>query len=184
MAADPDLPAEHHVVADLRAAGDADLRRHQHVASNRHAVRDLHEVVDLGARLDARLPDGRPIDGRVRAKLHVVFEDDGGDLRDLFVGPVAAAHEAVAVAADHHTVLQDDAIAEGHAFANRDVRVDDAVRADARTGADRHVGVDDRSIANCGALADRHKRRDRHVCPERGIARDGGHRVNTGRRLP
>ena len=112
MAADADLPAEHHVVFDVRAAGDAHLRRHQHVAADGHAVRDLHQVVDLRARFDARLADRRAIDRGVRAELHVVFDDHGGDLRDLLVRAVAAADESVAVAADDDAVLQDDAVAD------------------------------------------------------------------------
>ena len=78
----------------------------------RDAVADLHEVVDLRAGLDARLADRGPIDRRVRAELHVVFDHDRGDLRDLLVGAVAAADEAVAVAADDDAVLQHDAVAD------------------------------------------------------------------------
>ena len=83
VARDAHLPRQHHVVVDRRAAGDADLRGEQRPAADRHAVRDLHEVVDLGARADARLADRGPIDRRVRADLHVVFDDDVGVLRDL-----------------------------------------------------------------------------------------------------
>ena len=68
-----------------RAAGDADLRGEQHVASERDAVRDLDEIVDLGAGADARLADGGTIDRRVRADLDVVFDDDAADLRNLVV---------------------------------------------------------------------------------------------------
>ena len=141
------------------AAGDADLRGHQHVAADGDAVADLHEVVDLRARLDARLADRRTIDRRVRAELDVVFDDDGGDLRDLLVRAVAAADEAVAVAADHDAVLQDDAIADRHALADRDVGMDHAVGADARAGADRDVGKDDRAVADRRALANGDERR-------------------------
>ena len=88
---------------------------------------------------DARFADGRTIDRRIRAQLHVVFDDHGGDLRDLFVRAVAAADETVAVAADDDAVLQDDAVADRDALANRDVGMDDAVGADARTGADGDV---------------------------------------------
>src|SRR5690348_1755907 len=118
MTADTNLAAEHDVVIDLRAACDADLGRHQHVAANHHAVRDLDEVVDLGSRLDPRLPHGRSIDRRIGTKLHVVFDDDRGDLRNLFVCAVAAPHEAVPVTPDDNAVLKHDAIADGHAFAD------------------------------------------------------------------
>src|SRR4029434_6395073 len=108
MTADPHLTSEHHVVTDLRAACDADLRRHQHVAPDDDAVCDLDEIVDLGSRLDACLAHCRSIDRGVGTKLHVVLDDDGGDLGDLFVCTVAASDEAVAVAA------HDDAVLEHH----------------------------------------------------------------------
>src|SRR5258706_3236168 len=100
------LPAEHHVVADLGAAGDPDLRGHQHVASDGDAVRDLDEIVDFRAGLDARLADSWPIDGRVRAELDIVFDDDGRDLGDFLVCAVAPSDESVPVAADDDAVLQ------------------------------------------------------------------------------
>src|SRR5437867_1831357 len=101
MAADADLATKDHVVADLGTAGDAHLRGQQHVAADNDAVADLHQVVDLRARLDARLAYGGAIDRRVRTKLHVALDHHGGDLRNLLVRPVAAPHEAVAVAADN-----------------------------------------------------------------------------------
>ena len=48
---------------------------------------DLDEVVDLGTRLDAGLADGRAIDRRVGSKLHIVFDDHDGHLRNLLVVP-------------------------------------------------------------------------------------------------
>ena len=100
----------------------------------RDAVRDLHEVVDLGAGANPRLADGRTIDGGVGADLHVVFDDDVGGLRNLQVRAVRLLDEAEAVAADHRAVLDDDAVADDDAFADRHVRVQHAVLADARVG--------------------------------------------------
>ncbi len=184
MAADPHLPAEHDVVANLRAPRDADLRGHQHVAPDDDAVGDLHEVVDLRARLDARLADGGTIDGGVGAELDVVFDDDCRDLGDLLVRAVAAADEAVPVAADDDAVLQHDAIANGHALANRDVRVDDAVGADPRAGADGDVGKDDRTVANDRSFTNRHERADGDAIADARVARDRRHRVDARLRLP
>ena len=93
---------------------------------------NLHEVVDLGAGLDPRLADRRTIHRRVRAELHVVLDDDDGDLRNLFVGAVATTDEAVAVAADDDAVLKDDAIADRDALADGDIGMDDAVAPIAR----------------------------------------------------
>ena len=121
VTADAHLPAEHHVVVALSVlpamptcAASSTLR------PIGHAVADLHEVVDLRARLDARFADRGTIDRRVGAQLHVVFDDDRGDLRDLLVRAVAAADEAVAIAADDHAVLQHHAIADAsHARGSR-----------------------------------------------------------------
>ena len=96
------------------------------------AVRDVHEVVDLGAGADARLADRRAIDRRVGADLDVVFDHDVGVLRNLQVRAVLLPREAEPVAADDDAVVQRHAIADDDALANRDLRVDDAVVADPR----------------------------------------------------
>ena len=118
MAADANLAAELDAVANHGAAGDADLRREQYVPAKDHAVRNLHEVVDLRARLDPRLADRRPIDRRVGADLDIVLDHDRRGLRDLFVRAVRTRREAVAVAADHGAVLDDHARADGAALAD------------------------------------------------------------------
>ncbi len=107
-----DLAAQHHVVANHGAAGDAHLRGQQGISSDDDAVRDLHQVVDLGARLDARFPDGRAIDRRVGADLDVVLDHDRRDLRNLLVRAVVAMREAEAVAADDGAVLDHAACAD------------------------------------------------------------------------
>ena len=131
MPGDADLPGERHRILDRRAAGNSDLRREQHVAADRHAVRDLHEVVDLRSGADPRLADGGAIDRRIRPNLHVVFDDDIADLRDLLVSAIRACGEAEAIAADDRAVLNDDAVAELHAFPDRNLGVDHAVVTDA-----------------------------------------------------
>ena len=149
----------------------------------RDAVADLHQVVDLRARLNARLADGRSIDGRVRANLHVVFDDDVRVLRNLQMGAVGLLGEAEPVAADDRAVLHDDAIADDDPLANRDVRMEDAVVADARAATDDDIGIDDRARADGGAGADDDKRTDRHVSAQRDVRCDGAERVDSpGRR--
>src|SRR5687767_2828038 len=107
MAADTDLPAEDHVVFNVRTAGDPNLGRHQDVPTDRDTVTDLHEVVDLGPVSDSCLAHRGPIYGRICAELNVVLDDHRRDLGNLLVGAVAAPDEAVPVAADHDSVLQD-----------------------------------------------------------------------------
>ncbi len=166
----PDLAAEHHVVANGRAAGNPHLCGQQRARTHHHAVRDLYQVVDLRARLDARFADRWTIDGRVGADLDIVFEHDRGGLRNLLVGAVGPAGEPITVGADDHAVLQHHAGAEAAAFAHRDVRVNHAVGADLGAGADDGVcvnyraraddraGPDDGQRADADALADaRHR---------------------------
>src|SRR4029434_6084010 len=69
VSADADLTAEHHIVFDVCAPGDTDLRGHQHIAADGHAMADLHQVVDLGAGLDAGFTNSGPIHRRVRTQL-------------------------------------------------------------------------------------------------------------------
>src|SRR5204862_2784357 len=152
---------DHHVVFDRRAAGDADLRGEQHAAPDRHAVGDVHEVVDLGAGADARFADGRPIDGRIRADLNVVFDDYQGRLRNLEVRAVRLPREPESVAAEHDAVVQNHAVSDNDAVANRGVRVHDAVVADARARANGDVRIKDGPRANRGAGADTDERTNR-----------------------
>ena len=48
MIGQADLPAHHHKISQLRAAGNAGLPGDQAVAPDADVVRDLHQIVDLG----------------------------------------------------------------------------------------------------------------------------------------
>ena len=182
VAGDAGLTRHHDVVLDDGAAGDADLRGEQRAAADRHAVRDVHEVVDLRSRADARLADRRTIDGRVRANLHVVLDDDAGMLRNLQVRAVLLPRETEAVAADDDAVVQRDAIADDDALANGRLGVNDAALADPRARTDHDVGVDDCACADRGAGADRDEWPDRHVRAYRRVARHGAQAIDALRR--
>ena len=55
------LAADHYITPQRRAARNSYLC-HQHVVfSHHHVVRDLHEVVDLGALLDEGIAEGGAI---------------------------------------------------------------------------------------------------------------------------
>src|SRR5205085_2782671 len=118
----------------------------------------------------------RPIDRRIGANLDVVFDDDVGELLNLQVRAVLLARKAEAVGADDHTVVEDDAVADAHAFADARLRVNDAVVADARTGTDRDVRVDDRARADRRPGADGDERPDRYVDAD---GRIGGDRAQS-----
>ena len=102
---DSRLPGEDDAVADGRAARDAGLAAQDTRPSDAHVVTDLHQVVDLGARSDARLVERRAVDRRVGADLDVVLEHGDADLRHLEVAP-AARDVAEAVGADHRAGVE------------------------------------------------------------------------------
>src|SRR5438874_7061854 len=148
VAGDARLARHHHVVFDDGAAGDAGLRRQQYPFANRDAMGDVDQVVDLRSGGDSRFAHGRAVDGRVRSDFHIVFDDDVGLLWNLDVRAVALRRESEPVAPDDNPVLQDDAVADDDAIANRRVRMNDAILAEPRAAADGDVRIDDRARAN------------------------------------
>jgi hypothetical protein len=136
------LPGEHDVMAERRTPCDTHLRREKRVRAYPNAVRDLHQIVDLGAALDPRLANGWPIDGGVRANLHVVFDHDDRVLGNLDVLTGRRRHESEAVAADHRAILDDDPMSEDGALADRHSRVQHAVIADLHAWPNDDVRVD------------------------------------------
>src|SRR5262245_24527726 len=114
-------------------------------------MRDLDKVVDLGPGLDPRLPYRRSIDRRVGADLDVVFDHDGGHLRDLLVRAVLAMGKTEPVTADDRAVLNHAARANRDALADRYPGVHEAVRSEHGAGADNRVRVDDGAGPDSGA---------------------------------
>ena len=173
MATDADLPAEHHLVADLGAAGDADLRCHQHV---RPTVTPWPICTRLSIFVPALIRVS-PTAGRST----VVFAPSStsssmttvGDLRDLLVRAVAAADKAVAVATDDNAVLQDDAIAERDALADRRRSNESRSRRRFAHRADRDIRKDDGAVANRRARPDRDKRADGDVVTKLHVGGNG-----------
>jgi hypothetical protein len=115
---------------------------------------------------DARLADRRPIDGRVRPDLDIVFDDDAGTLRNLEMGAVLLLREAEAFAAEDAAVLHDDTVADDDAVADGHLRMDCAVVADTGARTDDDVGIDDGSRSNRRPRSDGHEGADRHTGAE------------------
>src|SRR6266581_2532220 len=86
-------------VLDRGATRDSDLGGEQTVTSDRHVVRDLHQIVDLASLPDHGVPDGPAVDRGIGANFDVVLDDDAPDLRNL-VGSARAAHIAKAILAN------------------------------------------------------------------------------------
>jgi hypothetical protein len=136
-------------------------------------VRNLNEVVDLRACPDSRLANGRPIDRRVCPDLDVVFDREGTNLRDFFMRAVGAPREPKAVAADHGAILDDDAVANANAFANRDTRVNGAIVAYLRSLSDGDMGIHDRALADANPVTENGERANGSASAEGHAFADG-----------
>ena len=106
---------------DLRNSGDTAGDKDAVVVADHHVVRDLHQVVDLRALAHDGGPERSPINGHVRAKLHIIADDDIADLRHLAMDG-AVLHIAKAVRAD------DRAGVDAHPLADLRVRVERDIR--------------------------------------------------------
>src|SRR5919108_6452633 len=152
MAGDADLTSKRGRVFDGATAGDTHLCRKQHVSPHCNAVRNLNEVVDLRTGANPGLADGRPVNGRIRADLHVVFDRDVADLRNFVMRSVGSSCEAETVAADDGAVLDDYTMPDPNPLANRYARVDHAIITNVRPASDRHVRLNDRARSDARTL--------------------------------
>src|ERR1700760_1543579 len=114
----------------------------------------LYEIVDLGASSDAGLPDTGAIDTRIGLNLHLVFDDGRAGLDDLVPFPGIVLGKAVAVGADHDTVLQNDMVSDPAVFADDSMRVGEEMIANMDIGVDHNVRKDGGVIADSAVLAD------------------------------
>ena len=153
MTGHPDLSSQRDRFLERRAASDTHLCREKRTAPDAHAVRDLDEIVDLRPLPDAGFANGRTIDRRIGADLHVVLDHHITDLRDLVVAAIGVAGEAETVTPDDRAVLHDDAVAELHAFPDGDASVDHTVGTDDRTTANDDVWVHDRARSDSCPVA-------------------------------
>src|SRR5581483_10666593 len=92
------LTADHGVVSDCDAAGKTSLRSDHYVSADIAVVRDVNQIVQLGALTNARDSEGSAVYATVRANLHVVFDFDSSDLRKFFIA-IIGKREAEAIRA-------------------------------------------------------------------------------------
>ena len=158
--ADADVPdrarlaAHDDVVAELGGARDAGLGDDHAMATDYDVVPDLDEIINFRSFTDDRILKRASVDGRIRANLHVVLDDDAVDLRHLEV-PLAAHGEAEPVLADADTGMDRHAVAEERVRDRRE-------RADVAIAADRH------------SRADHGTRRDARAAPDHRLWTDDG----------
>ena len=169
------------MVAEGRAAGDADLRGDEALAADAHVVGDLDEIIDLGAPPDHRLAEAGAVEGRVGADLDVVFEDHVADLRDATDLAVDGLITE-AIGADDGAGLDAAAGAEDAVVADDDAGLEPAIDADRSAGTDMAAGFEDRAGGDGSAFTDDAEGADVGGRIDLGGGRDDSGRVDAGRR--
>ena len=119
---DPRLASDHDMMAGRTAACDAHLGHDDIVFADLHVVRDLDEVIHFRPSPDNRSAEGGTVNRDVRSQLDIIFDDHRPDLGDLMMAALML-EKAEAVAADHRPRMDDDPVADHHAFSNRHVRI-------------------------------------------------------------
>src|SRR5690349_11687933 len=99
MASEADLPAQHNVAAEFRAAGNAGLRDDEAMFAHDDVVTNLDEIIDFGSLADDGRSERAAINGYICANLDIVAKDDDADLRNLAMHP-AILHITEPVSAD------------------------------------------------------------------------------------
>lgn len=99
------------VVADLGAAGDADLRAEEIVLADLDIVSQVAEVIDLGTAADNGIIHRTVVDGGAGADFDVVADDSAAELADVMVMALFIGGEAEALTADDGVRTKDDAVA-------------------------------------------------------------------------
>src|SRR5437660_6658211 len=114
---------------------------------------DLDQVVNLCAAADATLADGCAIDGRARADLDVVFNNDPAGLRNLEPMALFILRIAKAIAPNHRVVVNDYALANLRSLTYGDTRVNYRISSNHDVVIDCHIGVESHARANFGFAA-------------------------------
>src|SRR5579862_10051873 len=154
MAGQAALTADHHVIAETRAARNPDLRHDHATTSHLHVVPDLNEIINHGTGSDHGVRLGAAIDRRVGADLDVIAKTHEPQLRHLDrrrgvwskAEPVLADPDA---GIDPHPRAGDAMADRGvganpNIIAKNDGTSDHRVGADEATLADLHLGTDHR----------------------------------------
>lgn len=99
------------VIADLGAAGDADLRAEEIVLADLDIMSQMAKIIDLGAAADDGVIHRTVVDGGAGADLDVISDDSAAELADVMVVACLVSGEAEALTADDGMRTKDDAVA-------------------------------------------------------------------------
>src|SRR6516225_456259 len=111
MSRNPRLRGHDAIVSQVRAAGEADLSHDDAVPPNHNVVRDVHEVVDLGALADDGGAERAAVDRSVGPDLHIVVNNYIAHLQHLAV-KAFIQHITESVRADHGTRVDSNSPAD------------------------------------------------------------------------
>jgi hypothetical protein len=135
---------------------------------------DLHQVVDLCAAPDARLPNGSAVHAGVGLHLNVVLEYSRTRLQNLIPAPVVVFGKTKTVAAHDDTILQH------HIVANAAILPDDRMRVRKKTAAYPRSPVYDHMRQQHAIFADLDISVDYDIRPDMGVLPDAGRWINDG----
>src|ERR1035438_8942911 len=125
-----DLSGQQHSFAEDRTAGESSLRADDVILAHHRGVTYLHQAVDFGPALHARLSHRGAIDGGKRLDLNVILNHCDAGLHDLEVRALSRFGESVAIATDYNPILQNHAMADAAEFADHGLRVSIEIVAD------------------------------------------------------
>lgn len=99
------------VIADLGAAGDADLRAEEIVLTDLNIMSQVTKVIDLGAAADDGVIHRTVVDGGAGSDLDVISDDSAAELANVMVVACLVSGEAEALTADDGMCTKDDTVA-------------------------------------------------------------------------
>src|SRR5215210_4345165 len=172
MAGEPGLSTRHDKVAELGAAGNADLAGQDTAAADHDVMPDLDQIIDHCSRADHRVMPGASVDRRVGADIDIIADDDAPELWNLHRA-VRIGRETEPGLTDAHAGMQYDPGAD-QTMAQRYVGPDSAVV----TEFDR--GCNDRIRADPAPRAQTNASLDDDMGPDLAIGRNGRGRIDDG----
>src|SRR6516165_6159385 len=107
---------------------------------------DLHQVVDFGSALDHGTTKSRPVHCGISTDFDIIFDHHDADLRNLDTLD-SSAGVAETIAANHHSGMQNHAVAQLTTFANDHIRMQHAVGTDHRIRTHKDAREYDRAMA-------------------------------------
>lgn len=170
-------PADRDMVLKGHRPCEADQRGDGAVLAENAIMRNVRQIVDLGAGPDPRGSEGPARNTDIAEDLNVILDNDRADLRDLYIFPLVP-DEPVTVNADPRPGMEDDPPADLNAVVDRNGRVDNAVVPDLDLFTDTNKGMDGHAFADPGAFGDHRRFVDPGLDPgfRRKMRKDPGHR--------